>query len=506
MSKKLKVAPIFSSHMVLQREKAIRIWGEGNNGDRITVAIGENNRKAVVKEGKWMVSMPSMKAGGPVEVKVTNGVENINFVDVMIGDVWLAGGQSNMELELQNCKNGKEELEQANNKNLRIYYTLQQSYIDEEAIKKEEENSWQVCSSDTAARITAVGYFYGRELTEELNIPIGIIGCNWGGTSASAWISREMLERDEETRTYVNEYDEAVKNYTLDEYDKLRDKYFVDYDKWKVIADKLYEENPEILWSEVLKIAGECPYPEPLGPKSPFRAAGLYETMLKRVAPYTLKGFIYYQGESDDHKPTTYGNLLTMLIDQWRRDWMDYELPFLYVQLPMYIARGDEDRKNWAILREQQMKVHKTIKNTGLAVVLDCGEFNNIHPLDKQTVGHRLALQALYHVYKKDIEAYGPLYQSIEINEEKAILTFKHAEDGFIIKGDHIVGFEIAGDDQVFYKANVKIEGEKIIVKAPEVEAPEYVRYQWTNYDEVTVFGQNGIPLAPFRSNEFMEY
>lgn len=190
-----------------------------------------------------------------------------------------------------------------------------------------------------------------------------------------------------------------------------------------------------MLWSEVLKVAGECLWPEPLGPKSPFRAGGLQETMLKRINPYTLRGFIYYQGESDDHKPKIYAKLLTKLIDQWRCDWEDDELPFIFVQLPMFIGKEDKDQKNWLIIREEQMKVHKTIKNTGLAVILDCGEFDNIHPLDKETVGFRLAMQALYHVYGKILKAYGPIYKEFKYIDHGIELTFENSEDGIVVKG-----------------------------------------------------------------------
>lgn len=501
--KLLKLAQVFSNNMVLQREKNISVWGTGNDGHCITITLANYKANTVVRDNKWMTVLPSMPAGGPYTMDVSDGRTSIRFNNVMIGEVWLAGGQSNMELELQNSKDGKSKVENISNGKVRFYNVPRLSYIDEEFYEKEANSSWQECSTETAGTWSAVGYYFADKLAKELNVTVGIIGCNWGGTSASAWISRETLALDRDTKTYVEEYDKANEGRSFEEYLEELKEYNLWYEQWQKKVDKLYAENPDILWSEVQEIAGICRWPEPLGPKSPFRAGGVYETMLKRVTPFTLKGFIYYQGESDDHKPKIYGKLLSKLIEQWRTDWEDEELPFILVQLPMYIGAEDEDRKSWAILREQQMLVHKTIKNTGIAVALDCGEFNNIHPTDKAPVGLRLALQALYHVYREDLNAYGPIYKGLKYIDKGLELSFHHAKDGFIIKGDKIEGFEIAGEDKKFFKADVEINGSKIIVSSKEVLEPKYVRYAWTNYGPVTVFNKAGLPMAPFRTNRY---
>ncbi|GKX68611.1 sialate O-acetylesterase [Inconstantimicrobium mannanitabidum] len=501
----LKTAAVFSDNMVLQREKNINIWGTGDNGSIVTVTLDEHSVSTRVIDNKWMAILPSMKAGGPYVVKITDGKSSIEFSNVMIGEVWLAGGQSNMELELQNSKDGKDVVANINNNKVRFYNTLRLSYIDDEFYEKESNNAWQECSPETAGTWSAVGYYYAKKLSEELNVTVGVIGCNWGGTSASAWISRESLELDKDTNTYVEEYDKANEGRTFEEYVKELEEYNNWYEAWQKRVDKCYAEKPDILWSQVQKIAGECRWPEPLGPKSPFRAGGLYETMLQRVTPYTLRGFIYYQGESDDHKPKIYGKLLAKLIEQWRKDWQDDELPFMFVQLPMFIGREDEDKKNWAIIREQQMKVHKTIKNTGIAMILDCGEFDNIHPLDKQSVGLRLAVQSLYHVYGKNVHAYGPIYKSLKYLNNAIELSFEHAEGGIQVKGEKVEGFEIAGEDKKFIPADVKINNNKVIVSAKEVTEPKYVRYAWTNYGPVTLFNNVGLPMSTFRTSEYDE-
>jgi sialate O-acetylesterase len=498
-----KAAPIISSNMVLQREKNINIWGEGIDGTKVIVTISNNKGSTEVIGGKWMTVLPPMPAGGPYTLSISDGYKTIVFNSVMIGEVWLAGGQSNMELELQNSKDGKRVVESIAGSNIRFYNTPRLSYIDEEYFEKEYSNAWQVCSPETAGTMSAVAYYYAEKLSKELNVTVGIIGCNWGGTSASAWISRERLELDVDTNTYVEEYENANEGRTFEKYLEELKEFNIWYEEWQKKVNKLYAENPDILWSEVLKTAGENRWPEPLGPKSPFRAGGLYETMLKQVVPYTLKGFIYYQGESDDHKPTFYGKLLTKLIEQWRAEWEDDELPFIFVQLPMYIGREDEDKKNWAILREQQMLVHKTVKNTGLAVILDCGEFNNIHPTDKEPVGHRLALQALVHGYGKDITAYGPIYKDLRYSDNGIELYFDYAEDGIIVQGEKVEGFEIAGEDKEFFSADTLIDGNKIVISSEKVPKPRYSRYAWTNYGPVTLFNKDGLPMAPFRTNRF---
>jgi len=498
-----KVAPVFSDNMVVQREKHINIWGTGNDGDTITVTLADCNASTKVKDNKWMVVLPSMASGGPYIVNATDGKSSITFNNVMIGEVWLAGGQSNMELELQNSKDGKNVVNNIKNNKVRFYNTLRLTYIDEEFLEKEANNSWQECSPETSGTWSAVGYYYAEKLAKELDVTVGIIGCNYGGTSASAWISRESLELDKDTNTYVEEYDKANDGRSLEEYLEELKEYNIWYEQWQKRVDKCYAEKSNMLWSEVLEIAGECRWPEPLGPKSPFRAGGLYETMLKRVNPYTLRGFIYYQGESDDHKPKIYGKLLTKLIEEWRNDWEDDKLPFIFVQLPMFIGAEDEDKKNWPIIREEQMRVHNIIKNTGLAVILDCGEFDNIHPLDKETVGFRLALQALYNVYGKEINAYGPIYKELKYIDYGIEIIFDYADDGLVVKGDKAEGFEIAGENKEFINPDrIEIYNNKIVLLSEKITEPKYVRYAWTNYGPVTLFNKAGLPMAGFRTSK----
>ena len=498
------LAAVFTDHMVLQRNKNINIWGCAYTATDVTVELCGKSVTARAESGKWKAVLPPMEAGGPYELKVTdNSGGEIVLHDVMIGEVWLAGGQSNMELELQNALNGKEVLKNIKDVNVRFYYTQKIAYIDDYFNFAERNTCWTVAAPDTAANYSAVGYYFARRLAAELGVTVGVIGCNWGGTSASNWISRKALEQDADTRSYVDEYDKAMEEKTMEGYLKELAEYEEWHNEWQPKINEYYANTPDPTWEGAQEYAGPCRWPEPMGPRSQFRPGGLYETMISRICPYTLAGFTYYQGESDDHKPDTYYKLFKALIEQWRSDWEDDTLPFMFVQLPMFMNEGDEDFKHWCKIREAQMRVHQTTANTGIAVILDRGEFNNIHPIDKEPVGERLALQAMYHVYGKISadEAYGAIYKSHEYTDGGMLLSFDHAGDGFDVKGEKIVGFEVAGKNKKYQPAEAEIRGDKIFVRSAEVAEPVYLRYNWTNYGEVTVYSKNGIPLAPFRTS-----
>lgn len=497
-----KVAAIFSNHMVLQRDKNIKVFGQGENGAEVTVQFLGKTYSALVKDEAWTVVLPPHPAGNGYEMIVSSNGQEKRFTNIAIGEVWLAGGQSNMELELKDCKNGLKMLKGDINPNVRFYYTQKNAHMNEEFFRMEEASSWKEFNEEDAKNWSAVGYIFGKKLAKELGVTVGIIGCNWGGTSASCWMSEESLSEDKELNTYLEEYKIGIGDKTEEEQIKEYHEYETYQAAWNEKCMKLFAENPAIEWQEVLEILGENKYPGPKSCINPMRPSGLFHCMVKRLVPYTLRGFIYYQGESDDHKPQMYQKLLTRLIREWREQWEDHTLPFLIVQLPMHRYKLDPDFKNWCLIREAQMNTFQTVKNTGIAVVLDCGEFNEIHPKDKTPVGERLALQALYHVYHKldEKDAFGPIYDVCICKDNQMELRFSYAEEGFLIKGE-ASGFEIAGEDLNYVKADIEIDGSKIILSAPEIRKPMYARYCWTNYGDVTIFGKNGIPLAPFRTS-----
>lgn len=493
-------AAVFSDRMVLQRDKNISVFGEGRDGVTVTVTLDGSTADAVVRDGKWLAVLPPHKAADGLEMTVEHDGEVKGFSQVAVGEVWLAGGQSNMELELQNCKNGAETLANDKNPNVRFYYTQKNCVMNDKFYADEKNTAWSEFSEENAKCWSAVGYFFARALAKRLGVIVGVIGCNWGGTKASYWMNRETLERDVDTRGDLDAYDAAIKGKNAEELAAEYQEY-VEYDRaWNERSVVFYRNNPDGGWNECQQECGINKYPGPLCPDNPFHATALYEAMLKRVCPYTIKGFIYYQGESDDSNPKQYFKLLRALIQLWRDDWGDDTLPFLNVQLPMHRYKDDHDWKHWCIIREAQEKVFRTARNTGLAVIIDCGEFNEIHPKNKVPVGERLCMQALAGVYGlAGDEAFSPMYKSHIRMGEKIELSFDYC-DGFKVIGDG-GGFEIAAADKKFVPAEFEINGDKITVYANGTDKPEFVRYLWTNYGEVTIFGKNGLPLAPFRTS-----
>lgn len=505
----MKTAPIFSNNMVLQREKPIRIFGvcKKNHQHSITAKIPELgvSAEAIISGEKWMAVLPPLKACKSCTVEISSGEEKIIYSNVAVGEVWLAGGQSNMEFELQNDKNGKEALQECEKENVRFYAVPRCEMADENLKKAEEQSSWQTASHNNSAKWSAVGYYFAKKLSRKLGVTVGIIGCNWGGTSASAWMKREYLAQDSRISNYIEDYDKAISGKTDEQMIAEYDEYVNYHSKWEKKVQQCYAENPAVKWDEILKICGENRYPGPMGIKNPMRPCGLYETMISRTTPYTLAGFLYYQGESDDHLPETYDTLLKALIENWRSDWLDDELPFLLVQLPMHKYESDPDFKNWPIIREAQMKVFKTVKNTGIAVCLDCGEFNNIHPTDKKEVGNRLYLQALSEVYNlaDRTETLPPIFRNAVLENDRIRLFFDNCS-GFSSVSDKITGFEIAGSDGKFIPADAEIDGNTILLCADFTAPLTAVRYQWTNYAEVGLFGKNGLPVPTFRSSIYL--
>lgn len=523
----LKLAAVFSDSCVLQRGKNTLLFGNGEEGALVEAKLSgyqlasnslqESRGSAYVRQGRFEIQLPPLQAGVEHILEVTCGEERLLRRDIAIGEVWLAGGQSNMEFELQNCTES-EALELPPDKMLRFYYTQKKAYMDEEFFKSEEQTAWE-CFGDPGTRYwSAVGYFFGKKLQEHLQVPVGIIGCNWGGTSASAWMPREAIAGDSQLKIYLDTYDAAIAGKSEEEQRKEYDEYVIYQAEFDKKAEACYAQNPDMEWSEVLEIAGECRWPGPMGCSNPFRPGGLYQCMLKRIIPYTLKGFIYYQGESDDHLPHLYRKLFSRMIEQWREDWRDDSLPFIFAQLPMHRYKQDPDFQNWCLIREAQNRVQDMVKNTAMTCIIDQGVYNDIHPKMKKEVGERMCAQALAMCYgqEKVQRATCPLFDHAEILEHKLALYFKHAEGGLhAVKPDkqnrpgyneaehpaESMGFEIAGEDGNYLPAKVQIEGDRIILTHEEIERPRYGRYLWTNYGDVYLFGENGMPLAPFRTD-----
>ena len=560
----IQVAAVFSNNMVLQREKIINVFGWLGNGsgevciraqrfNKDNKLLAENRRffemtalrtlrQAQGPREKWVISLPPQKAQEECTLKIsTGGEEEIIFTNISIGEVWLAGGQSNMEFELGNCTEGPEALADTTGengaKNVRFYYTNKISWMDEHFYEAERNTAWQTWDSPNKNAWSAIGFFFARKLAQDLGCTVGVIGCNWGGTSASAWMRREYLEKDDDLRTYLTEQEEGTAGKSIEQQCREYDEYEVENAAWQEKCAKLYTERPDIKWSEVEQILGKSPWPGPRSCKNPYRPCGLYDCMVNRVLPYTLKGVLWYQGESDDHKPYSYAKLFSKLIDNWRTDWNDSQLPFVFVQLPCHRNEYDKDFKHWCLIRAAQEKVHHMVKNTFMTCALDLGQFNDIHPKAKKVLAERMEQNALANVYlgacgKKPEEVLSPMVKTFIMKGAdpsssnsfgKIVLTFENVSGGFVAREDKInldyykqmeqyqgnsvspafTGFEIAGDDNVFYPAAYRLgqqpgELNTITVSSPLVKNPVAVRYGWYNYGPVNIYGKNGLPLAPF--------
>ncbi len=501
--KKLYCASVFSDHCVLQRNKPIRIWGTADTDTLVQVSLNNQTATCLVTDHDWLVELPAMEAGGPYTLKIASEDKLFYcFEDIMIGEVWLAGGQSNMEYKLEQDADGSTAMAQALHTNVRFFQVPQLAYKDNYFYSVEQENHWMLPTDENLKNWSAVGYYFAANLAQKLNLTIGIIGCNWGGTSACAWQDKETLLSHDKTRVYWDEYADLIQKQEPAEYEKERADYYIWQKDWQPRMDAFYAKHPTATWEEAQAAVGLCRWPGPMGPKHEFRPCGLYETMLQRVAPYTLAGFIYYQGESDDHRPYSYYHLFKNMIGLWRREFQEEALPFLCVQLPIHHYLSDTVTDKWCPIRQAQMQLHKEGIVTGIAVTLDCGEYNNIHPTHKKEVGRRLALQALYHVYQvvSKEAAYGPILRSHKVDGNTVTLYFDHAKGGFLQTADFLTGFELADETGVFIPCKATISGENILLTAPEGFLPVHLRYFWSDYADVTLFGKNNIPVAPFHT------
>ena len=508
----LQAVPIFSDNMVLQRGKPVRVWGwSGDENGTVSVRweCGEHSASAstTVYRGEWSLLLPPLAAGLSGELVISDKWDKICFRNVITGDVWFAGGQSNMELELVNCKNGPAELAACANSDIRFYQVVKRAVVDDDYLREEMRAKWQTCAPDTAAMLSAAAYFFARKINADLNVPIGIINCSWGGASISTWMSREQLQLSRAGQRFIDDYAARIGNKTDAQYNAEMEEYFAQWREWDARIRARQEKEPDVSWETLNKECGQCPWPQPAGNTSPYCPTNLHTARIRRVAPFTIKGFLYYQGEEDDQRAADYREMMYYLVRQWRADWADDSLPFLFVQLPMYASREEVESGNpprhWCLIRESQYFASLDIAHSGLAVIIDCGEYDNIHPLDKQTVGFRLALQALRKVYgKTEIEADGPVFSWAETTEDGGSLRlhFDHAESGLEFRGEP-AGFEIAAVKGPYYPARARVDGNDIVIFSDKITHPRRARYAWTKFGPTPLYAKNGLPAMPFRTH-----
>ncbi|MBO4637946.1 MAG: hypothetical protein J5685_12490 [Clostridiales bacterium] len=519
---------IFKDDMVFQRDREIRVFGLASNesGNKVVATI-KDKRKNVAKaetteiyeDGFFLVTLPPLPKGGPYTLKVESkkDPEKIKISRVFIGEVWLAGGQSNMEYPLVRSEFAKAEIERMPENNIHFYTVPVAGTYDEKQKEAEETSKWICVDRETCKNMSAVAYYFAMRVNEHLagkeddDIHIGIIGCYLGGTSLASWQSLESLEKTNEGIKYINEYLDEIENKSEEEYEKELSAYEAELDRYYSRAQVLFDENPYATYKDIENRFGGAPWPPPVGKTSLRRPGALFDTMVLRVAPYNLRGVIFYQGEADvEEHYDDYGAVFKTLIEEWRESFLNRDLPFLFCQLPMYTSKdrkymGYDDLK-WPKLRRQQAKVANDVKDAYMTVLADCGEFDNVHPSDKKTPGHRLADLALRFVYDfKDIPAVSPYVVDIRRGEGVEITfggDYNNLNLPTSLSSDDS-GFEVAGEDGRYYpaEASVDFDGRTVLLKCSKVEFPVKVRYAFFSYGMANLVSDTGLAASPFEVN-----
>ena len=494
----IRLPKILSDNMVLQRGTNIPFWGWSAPGEHITIKLGNHSAETVTTaNGIWKLFLGPLEAGGPFEL-IISGKNTITLKNVLIGEVWVCSGQSNMEMPVGNVAtwysgvlNYKEEIAIANYPEIRLF---KEGRTVSDKPQYDCEGIWSQCSPESVVDFSAVAYFFGRKLYKELGVPIGLIDASNGGTNIEAWMSKEVLSSDVDFKTSLDEF-----RLQMDEYPKLL----------KVYEQRMAQHKKEV---EEAKAAGKpVPWREPMPPAGPGdknTPSGLYHGMISPLIHMRIAGVIWYQGENNTGNPHLYEKLFPAMIGNWRQDWGQGDFPFYYVQLAGFNTNQTwwgGGGKNWVLLREAQLKT-SSVPNTGMAVASDIGDANDTHMKNKQEVGRRLALWALAKTYGKNIFCSGPAYKSMVIKSNRIILHFDYVGSGLKSKeGTELKGFTVSGEDKKFYDAIAVIRGDIIEVSCKEVIKPVAVRYSWKDYPDANLCNRDNLPASQFRTDEWKE-
>jgi sialate O-acetylesterase len=501
----LKVPGVFGDNMVLQRSAMIPVWGTADPGEEIYVTFEqktpdgrrEEGKAAIAdKDGKWMVKIGPYPSGGEPGVLTVKGPEKKNapkgaknaivFKNVEIGEVWVCSGQSNMEFKLKGATDAEKNVAAANYPQIRLF---QAPHKATPTPQTDVDAKWVECSPAAVKDFSAVAYFFGRNLFQDLKVPIGLIDTSYGGTPAEAWTSREGLLAVDSLKYYVEKLDADAAKYDPEKAKAALEEALT---KWKAAADQAKKDNKKIPNKPTLQgRPGETSH-------SP---SALYNAMIAPLIPFAIKGAIWYQGESNSGRAYEYRTLFPTMIQDWRAHWHEGDFPFLFVQLAPYFD-GNSEGVRYAELRDAQLNTALTLKNTGIAVITDAGDEKDIHPKKKEPVGVRLALAARALAYGEKLEYSGPIFKSKKIEGSKVILTFDHVGNGLMVKGDKLTGFAVAGADGNFVDADAVIEGDTVVVSSPKVEKPTDVRFGWKNFTPLNFFNKDDLPASPFRTDE----
>jgi sialate O-acetylesterase len=446
----IRLPAVFGDGMVLQRETPVTVWGSATHPGTVRVSIdGQEVVTRVHEDGSWVTNLPAMPAGGPFTLTVS-GAESTSFSDVLLGEVWVASGQSNMEWPLARTADSVNAAKEADYPQIRLF-TVARATSDV-PLTDVETDGWSAVTPESVLGFSAVAYYFGRHLHGELGVPIGLIDNAWGGTPAESWTSAEKLASMPQLG--------------------------VDLENVRAIA----EDRGSPQWVP----------------------SSLFNGMLAPVIPYTIRGAIWYQGESNAGRAYNYRALFSGMIEDWRAHWGIGDFPFLFVQLANFREMQDEpsEAETWPELREAQAMALE-LPNTGQAVIIDIGEADDIHPRNKLDVGVRLALAARHVAHGEDLVHSGPVYAGMAIDGSEVRIRFDHVGGGLVARGGTLEGFAIAGEDRTFVWADGRIEGDEIVLSTPSVEAPVAARYAWANNPVISLYNAEGLPASPFRTDDW---
>lgn len=475
----VRLPAIFGDHMIVQRDAPVHVWGTASPGEAVAVTFRGDRQRTVADElGRWSLYLKAGGAGGPFQLEV-QGTSRIVFEDVLAGDLWIASGQSNMEFAVSKetfggVVNEGEEIAAARYPRIR-QLDLKPRSSDSPQDDITIRHPWTAVSPATAGDYSAVGYFFARDLQQHQDVSIGIIDATWGGTPAEAWTSLDALSSDASLMPVF-----ARRASMMDELSTLQlqtKKAKADYDA-AIAAGK---PAPPLRWE-----------PDP----DSWKPAGLYNAMIAPLIPAAIKGVIWYQGESNSDADANglYARLFRTMIQDWRSHWGEGDFPFLFVQIANW-----NPGELFPEVREAQRQT-LDLKNTAMAVTIDVGDPEDIHPRNKQAVGLRLSLAARALAYGERIEYSGPLFREATADGSGLRLRFDHAESGLISKNGELKGFAVAGADAKYVSAQAQIDGETIVVSAPAVSAPVYVRYGWAANPDCNLYNRADLPASPFQA------
>lgn len=503
----VQLAQLFCDHMVMQRSMMVPVWGWAERDEEVTVSIDRQTKLCKADgAGKWIVRLDRMEAGEPRKMIVKGKANAVEVSDILVGEVWICSGQSNMAWPLKQALNGDKEVADADHPEIRLfsvpYAETPNGPVDRIKVTPPNRCLWELCSPKTAGDFSAVGYFFGRELQHTLQVPVGLISHAVGGSSIESWISRDAFMRDSELKV-VAEYFDGLANY-VENTAKGKKEFHEMSERYDALQADARSKGMPALWPPKFR--------------SPLYSGGfgssLFNGLTNPLIPYAMRGVIWYQGEAQWRWMYEYRGVFPLLIKDWRSRWGQGDFPFLFVQLPNWAQPNREpDAGGWALLRESQLAT-LNVPNTAMAVTIDIGDANSIHPTNKLDVGRRLSLAARHAAYGENIVFSGPIYREMTVEGAAIRVSFDHVGGGLMIgkktglepaaeeKRGTLRRFSIAGEDMKFVWADAVIQKDSVLVSFPSVLKPVAVRYAWSNNpDGCNLYNKEGLPASPFRTD-----